>query len=132
MSASRTDRGVEALSAEEEARVRDWIAATRIRGVQPMLNRLLATLDVARTTAALVERVEGLPAGVCDLTGGRHSDLVERRAIRAILTAAEPAGPMPDSEAFDEAGNMCPNCVTPWKCNGPHLADQTKAAKVSR
>lgn len=20
---------------------------------------------------------------------------------------------------------MCPNCVTPWKCNGPHLSDET-------
>jgi hypothetical protein len=19
---------------------------------------------------------------------------------------------------------MCPNCLTPWKCNGPHLPDQ--------
>lgn len=26
---------------------------------------------------------------------------------------------------FDEADDMCPNCVTPWKCNGPHLNDQT-------
>jgi hypothetical protein len=24
--------------------------------------------------------------------------------------------PTPD----DEADGMCPNCVTPWKCNGPH------------
>jgi hypothetical protein len=24
--------------------------------------------------------------------------------------------PTPD----DEAAGMCPNCVTPWKCNGPH------------
>lgn len=21
---------------------------------------------------------------------------------------------------FDESDGMCPNCVTPWKCNGPH------------
>lgn len=20
---------------------------------------------------------------------------------------------------------MCPNCVTPWKCNGPHLREKT-------
>lgn len=20
---------------------------------------------------------------------------------------------------------MCPNCVTPWKCNGPHLMEET-------
>lgn len=22
---------------------------------------------------------------------------------------------------------MCPNCVTPWKCNGPHIPDQSRA-----
>jgi hypothetical protein len=27
----------------------------------------------------------------------------------------------PDPRYPDEY--MCPNCVTPWKCNGPHLAD---------
>jgi hypothetical protein len=30
---------------------------------------------------------------------------------------------------FDEADDMCPNCVTPWKCNGPHLSEQTVAAR---
>ena len=37
---------------------------------------------------------------------------------------------MPDQtpEPFDLADLMCPNCVTPWKCNGPHLGDQTRAA----
>ena len=29
---------------------------------------------------------------------------------------------------FDEADAMCPNCQTPWKCNGPHLNDQTPYA----
>jgi hypothetical protein len=24
-----------------------------------------------------------------------------------------------DAEMYDD--DMCPNCVTPWKCNGPHL-----------
>lgn len=23
-------------------------------------------------------------------------------------------------EPVDDADLMCPNCVTPWKCNGPH------------
>lgn len=30
--------------------------------------------------------------------------------------------------AFDESDDMCPNCVTPWKCNGPHLSDRTPGA----
>ena len=25
----------------------------------------------------------------------------------------------------DETDDMCPNCQTPWKCNGPHLIDET-------
>lgn len=25
----------------------------------------------------------------------------------------------------DEADLMCPNCLTPWKCNGPHLDNLT-------
>lgn len=30
-------------------------------------------------------------------------------------------------ETLDDSDDMCPNCVTPWKCNGPHLHEQTKA-----
>lgn len=25
----------------------------------------------------------------------------------------------------DNPEYMCPNCVTPWKCNGPHIAETT-------
>lgn len=25
-----------------------------------------------------------------------------------------------EASAVDEGDEMCPNCVTPWKCNGPH------------
>lgn len=39
------------------------------------------------------------------------------------------AAPDPDPlYVFDEADNMCPNCITPWKCNGPHLSGETVAA----
>jgi hypothetical protein len=121
--ASRTDRGVHCAGCVE------WVShSTHDEGYA------CPGLPV-RTHAALVERVEGLPWVEDEyLTDGDTPEhgYVKRAAVLAILTAAEPAGPMPDSEAFDEAGNMCPNCVTPWKCNGPHLADQTKAAKVSR
>jgi hypothetical protein len=33
-----------------------------------------------------------------------------------------PVAPLPD-----EADNMCPNCLTPWKCNGPHDYATTRA-----
>ena len=41
--------------------------------------------------------------------------------LRDLLAETTPAEPQP----FDEVDNMCPNCVTPWKCNGPHLSEQT-------
>lgn len=25
------------------------------------------------------------------------------------------------NQQFNETEGMCPNCVTPWKCNGPHI-----------
>lgn len=35
--------------------------------------------------------------------------------------AGQPRPPRsPDPLAAQEA-DMCPNCVTPWKCNGPHV-----------
>ena len=27
---------------------------------------------------------------------------------------------------------MCPNCVTPWKCNGPHIPESMPAADPGR
>lgn len=33
--------------------------------------------------------------------------------------------------AWDEADGMCPNCLTPWKCNGPHLSAETPAGRRS-
>jgi hypothetical protein len=41
---------------------------------------------------------------------------------REHLELTVPDDPEP---GWDEADNMCPNCLTPWRCNGPHLADET-------
>ena len=38
-----------------------------------------------------------------------------RRARTFLASSVEQEEP-----TFDEADEMCPNCVTPWKCNGPH------------
>ncbi len=37
---------------------------------------------------------------------------------------AAPAGPAVDVDEY-----MCPNCVTPWKCNGPHIPGPTGDAE---
>jgi hypothetical protein len=42
-------------------------------------------------------------------------------ALGMAVGVRRPTGPaMTDDELADE---MCPNCVTPWKCNGPHWAE---------
>jgi len=53
-----------------------------------------------------------------------------RAALRAALQgdADAPVGGMREAE-WDEADGMCPNCITPWKCNGPHLSEQTVAGR---
>lgn len=28
---------------------------------------------------------------------------------------------------YDPADDMCPNCLTPWKCNGPHVPPLTES-----
>ena len=47
---------------------------------------------------------------------------IERIADALAPSPAEPAAPEPP---YDEADDMCPNCVTPWKCNGPHFIEFT-------
>ena len=49
--------------------------------------------------------------------------------LRNILSILADHAPAELAVVWDEADNMCPNCVTPWKCNGPHLSEQTAAAK---
>lgn len=29
------------------------------------------------------------------------------------------------NDLISDEDDMCPNCVTPWKCNGPHLMEKT-------
>ena len=43
-----------------------------------------------------------------DCATGKHNRLDDDPVIGAI--------------PFDDVHDMCVNCVTPWKCNGPHLS----------
>lgn len=55
-------------------------------------------------------------------------DVGHRNVVHpALIEGSDPASPEPRtwSEEWDDSDRMCPNCVTPWKCNGPHLNDET-------
>jgi uncharacterized coiled-coil protein SlyX len=64
----------------------------------------------------LIERC----AKVCEVMGFKHSECPEMSeycadAIRALA---------PRKESPEECPAICPNCVTPWKCNGPHIVER--------
>lgn len=66
---------------------------------------------------------------VADRIGARNSmGMVTAAALHAMADEAEESarrnavsGLRTRDDQADE--DMCPNCVTPWKCNGPHLLD---------
>ena len=76
--------------------------------------RLKAALDkYSEDEMLLIERC----AKVCEVMGFKHSECPEMSeycadAIRALA---------PRKERPEECPAICPNCVTPWKCNGPHI-----------
>ena len=51
------------------------------------------------------------------------------RLATATKSSDDTGEPPLSAETFDEADDMCPNCNTPWKCNGPHLWKETAAYK---
>lgn len=60
----------------------------------------------------------------CSQPAAQFFEEAERRASDQ-RTVAEPSRPSLDADAPDGAYDMCPNCVTPSKCNGPHLSEET-------
>lgn len=52
--------------------------------------------------------------GVCYGCAAARSDLAQSIEERVMALAATPV------YAVSEDDYACPNCVTPWKCNGPH------------
>ncbi len=66
----------------------------------------------------LVER------GTLDTDGMRHTAKVAWRALALLQRELDAEATVVINKLnynynLDDA--MCPNCVTPWKCNGPHL-----------
>lgn len=47
-------------------------------------------------------------------------------ALAAVRAAVEGMNRSPYFAA--EGDDMCPNCATPWKCNGPHVAAKREPA----
>jgi hypothetical protein len=75
--------------------------------------------------SGVIERT--ILAGLTD--AGRAVVLSATYTPPALGQATDETGPTMETEAAhgalcDDDDLMCPNCVTPWKCNGPHILDE--------
>lgn len=88
--------------------------------------RTIMAMD--RENAALREFAERILANARTLAEDREQGDASRRTWRICADDAEATlnpqssqgHSVPESEPLPE-DQMCPNCVTPWKCNGPHI-----------
>jgi hypothetical protein len=71
-----------------------------------------AVRDALEVAAKICEGVKPIMAGNY-FTGLREQSDKCANAIRKLITDTQ-ANMQPEDY-------MCPNCITPWKCNGPHL-----------
>lgn len=96
---------------------------------------LRATMEKARVTA-MTMLLGGRDCEKSHRDGERnahvHVEVVHEWAValapfaRAALATSAPAAPVAASvEGYEETDDMCPNCQTPWKCNGPHFTEFT-------
>lgn len=82
------------------------------------------------------QREQGVPG--CSVHGGNRSARATPPAldVERLAEAMRRIGYIV-YEGDPDDDNMCPNCVTPWKCNGPHIlkerpdANDKEAAKVA-
>ena len=69
---------------------------------------LLRTLDEERASAVAVREALANVVQMMDWTA-------EHQPLQAA------GGEVQRRDDANAADDMCPNCVTPWKCNGPHI-----------
>jgi hypothetical protein len=65
-------------------------------------------LETLRGICSLLEKISYDETGTC------VDDVIE--ALKQSL--AQPQAPVVPEDEY-----LCPNCVTPWKCNGPHIPE---------
>lgn len=62
------------------------------------------------------------------VTAALDASMFEARALLAPPAPAREWTPLDMGERGGESPDyMCPNCVTPWKCNGPHIPEPAPA-----
>lgn len=98
---------------------RDWREVMGVKKAEPLTARDMAHLDALWAQASLHDDDENAYlAGI----GALWPSL--RPAVFWAIN--ERTSDMADTEY------MCPNCVTPWKCNGPHDPQKRQSAQEGK
>ena len=80
--------------------------------------------DMQRAAATAREFVRQLDAPTLHKRLNKMAELLDKGAARIHALEAAKALYVFRQESNNHAVDyMCPNCVTPWKCNGPHIAE---------
>jgi len=121
---------IDCETVEEAVAYMDRLAATPA----PLMSKgeADARIDLMKMTKQRDDLLEAL-AAMCDssrpVVGSRNAGRAHERAPLDVDRAA-PFGDRISADLAQEASPlydpeyMCPNCVTPWKCNGPHIPEE--------
>lgn len=74
-------------------------------------------LETLRGICSLLEKISYDETGTC------VDDVIE--ALKQSL--AQPQAPVVPEDEY-----LCPNCVTPWKCNGPHIPEPAQRNEMAQ
>jgi len=98
---------------EKRAAMIAQLEAARLRGEAAPDGQAVAWCNL--TPSGQIAHFDGKPRVMVGPVGNEHhKSPLYTRPQAALSSAAAPAPVAGDADA------MCPNCVTPWKCNGPH------------
>ena len=92
-----------------------WVKARPCScGIGPAISALDSLGAYIEGLEAGLDRISKTRCGGYVMSAGSYVNDCGARAI-----AERSLSQIKDDDDYDDY--MCPNCVTPWKCNGPHL-----------
>lgn len=111
---------IAALNERDQLRARVAELETALESMQAPLG-----LIAEATPAQIAEQVTNTCADAARLHKEKMAEWCRAEALTAenARLRDELAGKRKEGSKFVPEDDMCPNCVTPWKCNGPHLVD---------
>lgn len=88
-------------------------------GMKERIDELVAKHGSLRAAARVLDIDHGYLSRLRDGSKGEPgAETLRRLGLRRVVHYER----IGRRKSRKDADGMCPNCVTPWKCNGPHLS----------